>query len=61
MVLRAQWPDPGVTAGEFLEWYAERGPVLSERALDLLEEAKSADPPLEDKWGTAGRSSKGLF
>jgi hypothetical protein len=54
VVLRAQWPDLGITAGELLEWYAERGPVLSERALDLIEEAKTADAPPEDKWQTVG-------
>lgn len=54
VVLRAEWPDLGITAGELLEWYAQRGPVLSERALELIDEAKAADRPPEDKWQTPG-------
>lgn len=54
VVLRAEWPDLGITAGELLDWYARRGPVLSERALELIDDAKRADRPPEDKWQTAG-------
>jgi hypothetical protein len=50
VVLRAQWPDVGLTAGELLARYQLEGPFLSEAALDRIEEAKAADVPPEDKW-----------
>ncbi|HZD04282.1 MAG TPA: antitoxin VapB family protein [Longimicrobiales bacterium] len=50
VVMRAQWPDVGITAGELLELYREHGPFLSEEALDRIENAKAADRPPEDKW-----------
>lgn len=50
VVMRAEWPDLGITAGELLELYETRGPFLSDEALDRIEEAKIADRPPEDKW-----------
>jgi hypothetical protein len=52
VVMRAEWrpTDAGVTAGDLLALYERRGPCLSEKSLDRIEEAKAADRPPEDKW-----------
>jgi predicted CopG family antitoxin len=50
VVMRAEWPEAGVTAGELLALYERRGAYLSEETLDRIDEAKSADRPPEDKW-----------
>lgn len=50
VVLRAQWPDVGLTAAELLARYECEGPFLTEAALDRLEAANAADVPPEDKW-----------
>jgi predicted CopG family antitoxin len=50
VVMRAQWPEVGVTAQELLSLYEEEGPHLSPEALDRVEEAKDQDEPPEDKW-----------
>lgn len=50
VVLRAQWPDRGLTAGELRETYECDGPLFSEEALDRIEEALSGDEPPRDKW-----------
>lgn len=52
VVMRAQWPDIGLTAGELLTLYRERGPYLSDEALRRIEEADALDRPPEDKWAT---------
>lgn len=53
VVLRAHWPDRGMTAGELRETYLREGPVLSEEALDRIEEANARDEPPRDKWTEA--------
>ena len=50
VVMRAQWPEVGITAGELLAAYGTSGPQLSEDALDRIDEADAADLPPEDKW-----------
>ena len=50
VVMRAEWPQAGVTAGELLALYERRGAYLSEESLDRIDEAKAADRPPEDKW-----------
>ena len=50
VVLRAQWPDRGMTAGELRAAYQREGPLLSEEALDRIDEASATDTPPEDKW-----------
>lgn len=50
VVLRAQWPDRGLTAGELRETYEREGPLFSEDALDRIEEAMNWDEPPRDKW-----------
>lgn len=50
VVMRAQWPEVGVTAGELLAVYESSGAHLSEEALDRIEEADTGDQPPEDKW-----------
>ena len=50
VVMRAQWPEVGITAGELLALYGSQGPHLSEEALDRIEEADAEDLPPEDKW-----------
>jgi hypothetical protein len=50
VVMRAQWPDVGITAAELLELYETQGPFLSAAALERIEAAKTAATPREDKW-----------
>ena len=50
VVLRARWPDVGLTARELLEWHDREGPFFTEAALDRVESAKAADAPPADKW-----------
>jgi hypothetical protein len=50
VVMRAEWPEAGITAGELLALYEQRGAYLSHASLDRIDEAKAADPPPEDKW-----------
>lgn len=50
VVLRAQWPDRGLTAGELRETYAREGPLFRDDALDRVEEATARDEPPRDKW-----------
>ena len=50
VVLRARWPDAGITAGELLSRYDESGPFLSERDLERIDAVDAADSPPSDKW-----------
>jgi hypothetical protein len=50
VVMRAEWPELGVTGEELLSVYGDRGPHLSEDALDRIDEADATDLPPEDKW-----------
>jgi len=50
VVMRAEWPDLGLTGGELLELYQDRGAFFSEETLDRIEEAKASDRPPSDKW-----------
>jgi hypothetical protein len=50
VVMRAEWPDVGLTGGDLLALYERGGPYLSEEALDRVDEAKALDRPPEDKW-----------
>jgi len=50
VVLRAHWPDRGVTAGELREIYQREGPLFCEDSLDRIEEATTRDEPPRDKW-----------
>jgi len=50
VVMRAEWPEVGITAGELLAVYGTRGPHLSDDALDRIDQADAADSPPEDKW-----------
>lgn len=50
VVMRAEWPDVGMTARALLDLYADVGPFFSEEALDRVEAAKACDRPPEDKW-----------
>jgi len=50
VVMRAEWPDVGLTGRALLAAYEEHGPYLSEEALDRLEEVNAEDRPPEDKW-----------
>lgn len=52
VVLRAQWPDQTITGSELLMLCRERGPLLSEEGIRLIEELKRDDAPPEDKWKT---------
>jgi hypothetical protein len=49
VVLRADWPDRGLTARELRTVYATSGPLLTDAALDRVEEAKTLDRPPEDE------------
>lgn len=50
VVLRAEWPDRGLTARELRAVYESEGPTLDDEALDRIDEAKALDRPPEDKW-----------
>lgn len=50
VVMRAQWPEVGITGGDLLSVYRDGGPHFSEDALDRIEEATANDLPPEDKW-----------
>jgi hypothetical protein len=52
VVLRAEWPDVGLTAAELLARYERERPFLPEEALERIEAAKAADAAPEDKWAT---------
>ncbi len=52
VVMRAEWPEMGITARELREVYRTQGPALSAEALDRLEAALREDRPPEDKWAT---------
>lgn len=52
VVMRARWPDQTVTGGELLRLCRERGPLLSEEGIRVIEELKRDDQPPEDKWKT---------
>lgn len=50
VVLRAEWPDMGITGQELIDLYRREGPMFDAGALDRIEEAKAADRPPRDKW-----------
>ncbi|MEX2529112.1 MAG: antitoxin VapB family protein [Gemmatimonadota bacterium] len=50
VVLRAHWPDAGLTARELREVYRQEGPHLSAAAVDAVDDAVASDPPPDDKW-----------
>jgi len=50
VVMRAHWPEVGITAAELLTLYGTEGARLSAEALDQIDEADAADEPPEDKW-----------
>lgn len=52
VVMRAEWSDHGLTARELKARYERGGPLLSEDALDRIEEAQREDRPPDDKWTT---------
>lgn len=51
VVMRARWPEMGMSGDELLRAYEAEGPLLSPTALDRIEEASRSDEPPEDKWG----------
>jgi len=50
VVMRAEWPELGITARELREVYRTEGPTLSAEAVARVEAASEADVPPEDKW-----------
>lgn len=50
VVLRAEWPDRGMTARELRAVYQREGAQLSRDALDRIEEAVGTDEIPRDKW-----------
>jgi predicted CopG family antitoxin len=50
VVMRAQWPEVGITARELVAVYRVEGAHLSADVLDRIEEADAGDRPPEDKW-----------
>lgn len=50
VVMRAQWPEVGITAGELLSLYRTKGANLTAEALDRIDEADAEDRPPEEKW-----------
>ena len=52
VVMRATWPELGITGAELLAAYRADGAHLSPGALDRIDDAKQDDLPPEDKWST---------
>ncbi len=52
VVMRADWPELGITGAELLAALGADGPHLSESALNRIDAAKTDDSPPEDKWST---------
>jgi len=50
VVLRAQWPDRGLTAGELRAVYRAEGALFDADALDRIEETDRMDAAPRDKW-----------
>jgi len=50
VVMRAEWPDMGVSGGELLALYEQRGAYFSQETLGRVEDAKALDRPPSDKW-----------
>lgn len=50
VVMRAEWPEVGCTAGELFSRYSALGPHLSDSDLDRIDEASAGDAPPEEKW-----------
>ena len=50
VVMRAEWPEVGITAGELRALYGKEGARLPAEALARIEEAAAGDKPPEDKW-----------
>lgn len=50
VVMRAEWPDVGLTGSELLALYERRGPYFSGASLDRVEEVNASDRPPSDKW-----------
>ncbi|MHB1193579.1 MAG: antitoxin VapB family protein [Longimicrobiales bacterium] len=50
VVMRAEWPEVGITARELREVYRTEGSTLGADALDRVEAALGADHAPEDKW-----------
>jgi predicted CopG family antitoxin len=50
VVLRAEWPERGMTARELRAVYDREGALLSPDALDRIEEATQQDESPRDKW-----------
>lgn len=52
VIMRAVWEEAPITGGELLALLDAEGPLLSEEALDRIDELKASDEPPEDKWPT---------
>jgi hypothetical protein len=52
VVMRAEWPDAGLTGRELRAAYEKHGPQLPEEVLVRIDEVKREDRPPEDKWET---------
>jgi predicted CopG family antitoxin len=53
VVMRAHWPEQGLTARELRAVYSAEGAHLSREALDAVQEATRGDAPPRDKWTDA--------
>lgn len=52
VVMRAEWPDHGLTARELRAVYEAHGPHLEPDALERVDAASRDEPPPRDKWTT---------
>jgi predicted CopG family antitoxin len=50
VVMRASWPEETLTGAELLARCRTEGPLLSEQAIDRIEQLKVADTAPGDKW-----------
>jgi hypothetical protein len=50
VILRAEWPDSGISAADYLERRRREGPAFSEEGLAQIDLLDRGDRPPEDKW-----------
>jgi hypothetical protein len=50
VVMRAEWPDAGLTARELRAHYDQEGASFGPEELDRIEEVTREDSPPRDKW-----------
>lgn len=50
VIMRAEWPEQPLSAGEYLDRIRERGPTYDSSGLETIDELSGTDAPAADKW-----------